>query len=134
MDNKINQEVFDKIFKEYSKEISIYLRSAKTKGANYDKFRNTGYNITLQNPISVLALTKSITPNSLIIRELGLTESGAIQIIISNDDVEALKICEKILIDNKEYTPWKKALGNKFQVFELPFDGFSKVILFRMDN
>lgn len=132
--NEISAEVFEKIFLDYAVKLEVYLRGAKTKAENFDKFRNVGYEKEKRNPIFVSCITKAITPNSLIIRELGLSESGAIQIIVQDQDVSALKLSERIINNNLEYTPWNKALGNRFQEFPSDFVGYTKIVLFRLNK
>ena len=132
--NEISAEIFEKIFLDHSLKLEVFLRGAKTKSDNYDKFRNVGFEKEKRNPIFVSCITRSITPNSLIIRELGLSESGAMQIIIQDQDVSALKLSERIVHNGLEYTPWNKALGNRFQEFPTDFSGYTKIILFRMNK
>lgn len=129
--HKLNKEIFESIFKDHAISGRAILRASKTKGVNFDKFRNTGYEKNHQNPLFFKCLTKAVTANSLVIRELGLTESGAIQIIVKDNDEKLLKLSEKIIIDNIEYTAFNHALGNRFQSFKLPFD-YHKIILFRL--
>ena len=131
--NIIQENIFRQIFQDHSIKIDVYLRASKTKHENYDKFRNVGYTQTYQNPIPVQALTKAVAANSLIIREIGLTESGALQLIVNDDDLEAIKLAEKLIINGVEYTPRIKALGNRFQSEKRPFN-FTKVIVFILNK
>lgn len=134
MNKYINdQRIFDEIFKKYSENISVILTNSKIKGENFDKFRDTGYEKTYQNPIYILALTKAVSANSLIIREIGLTETGAFQIIIQDQDVNLIKLAHEILIDNIKYTPWNKALGGRFQISPIG-SNYKKIILFRIND
>lgn len=133
LDEQINEDIFTKIFSDFAVEIPVIIRSGKTKGEFYDKFRKTGYEITNQNPLFIRALTKAVAPNSLIIRELGLTESGAYQIIVQDDDVALIKLAQEITIDGNKYTPWLKALGSRIQIFPLKF-GYTKILIFRMND
>lgn len=130
----ISQSVFENIFKTHAVKVEVFLKGGKEKAASYDKYRDTGYTKTVQNPVFVKAMTKAISPNSLIIRELGLTQTGAIQILVKDADVNILKTSFKIKHNNIEYTSWNEALGNKFQHFASDHNGYSKVILFRIDK
>jgi len=130
--NEISQKIFEDIFKKYSVKLSVVLRSSKTQSENFDKFRNVGYSKTYKNPLFVNAITKPISENSLIIREIGLSESGAIKVIVADNDIPLLKLSEKIEKGTEEYTPWNKALGNRFQVFPSDYVGYSIVILFKL--
>jgi len=130
---EINQKFFDEFYRKYRKIALVFLRSSKTKADNYDPYRETGYDITMQNPLPVKVLTKMISPSSLTHRELGLTHAGALQIIIQNRDVDLIKNSERIIIDNITYYVYDEAVGNKFQIYSTQFADFSKIILFRRD-
>ena len=66
---------------------------------------------------------------SLIFREMGLTEAGAIQIILADRDVELFKNSEKVTIGGKDYYVYKDAVGSKVQIIPTQFAKFSKIIL-----
>jgi len=131
--HELEQGVFEQIFKNHAVKIRVILRASKTKGADFDKFRNVGYQESYQNPLFIKALTRTLSPNSLIIRELGLAETGALAIIIPHNDLALLKLAEVVIIDDVEYTPWNKALGGKMQVEKLPFK-YQKILLFRINK
>lgn len=130
MSNKdISQKLFDQIFRDKHKKALVFLRGAKTKEENFDPFRNVGYVQQNQNPLPVKVLTQTITPSSLIFREMGLTETGAIQIILANRDVELFKNSERIVIDKKDYYVYRDAVGGKVQITSTQFSSFSKIVL-----
>lgn len=129
--NNINQKMFDEFFRKYRKKALVYLRSSKEAFEDFDPFRETGYKITNQNPLPVKVITKVVSPNSLILKELGMTEAGAIWIILNQRDVTLIQNSEKITIDNKEYYVYNDAVGSKFQIFDTDYTDFSKIILFR---
>lgn len=131
---EIDQKIFDEVFRKQRKIILTFLRSSKTKSEHYDKFRETGYEITNQNPLPVKALTKVLSPGSLTYHELGLVNAGALQIIIQNKDVELIRNSEKLLINNIEYYVENEAVGNKFLIFPTQYADFSKIIIFRKDT
>lgn len=131
---EIDQKIFDEVFRKQHKIVLTFLRSSKTKSEHYDKFRETGYEITNQNPLPVKALTKVLSPGSLMHNQLGLVKAGALQIIIQNKDVELIKNSEKLLIKNVEYYVYDDAVGNKFLIFPTQFADFSKIIIFRKDT
>jgi hypothetical protein len=117
------------VFNSYSETVWVYLKSTNTKGTDYDPYRNTGYIKTQNNPEPVKAHVRQLQGNSLIAREIGLVESGAIEIVIDDRDENLFKICEKVVYNNIEYTPYNKALGNRMQIFKSPFN-FSRIVLF----
>ncbi len=129
-EREISQNFFEDFFRKYRKTALVFLRGAKTREEDFDPFRNTGYVQKNQNPLPVKVLPKTVSPNSLIIREIGLTESGAIQIILHDRDVELIKNSEKVIIENREYYAYNDAVGNKFQIFPTDYAKYSKIILF----
>jgi len=131
--HNIDEKVFEELFKNHSIKVQVILRASKTQGENYDKFRDVGYEKTTQNPLWINALTRVISSNSLILKEIGLTETGAIYVIIQQKDVSLIKLSEKIIIDGIIYTPRHKALGSRFQVEKMPFN-YSKIALFRINE
>lgn len=133
MDKCTDAKIFDQIFRDQSQKVAIHLRSSKSKGNNYDPFRDLSYEITKSNPLWVRALIRQITSNALIFKEMGLTESGALQIIIKKNDLSLVKMAERIEIDGEKYYLFQDAIGNKFQTFQLPVS-YTKVILSRRDT
>jgi hypothetical protein len=133
MDKNIHKKLRDTIFPDYQETVWVYLKSSNTKGNSYDPYRQTGITTTNQSPEPVKAYIRQIRGNSLIARELGLAESGAIEIVIKSSDENLFRICQKVKYDDKEYTPFNKALGNRIQIFKSPFD-FSRIVLFQRGN
>ena len=129
-EREISQNFFEDFFKKYRKIALVFLRGSKTREEDFDPFRNTGYVQKNQNPLPVKVLTKTVSPNSLILKEIGLTESGAIQIILHERDVELIKNSEKVTIKDREYYAYNNAVGNKFQIFPTDYSKYSKIILF----
>lgn len=129
----ISQKFFEEFFRKYRKIALVFLRGAKTREEDFDPFRNTGYVQKNQNPLPVKVLTKTVSPNSLVFKEIGLTEAGAIQIILHDRDVELIKNSEKIIIENREYYVFNNVVGNKLQIFDTDYSKYAKIILFRKE-
>lgn len=129
-EREISQNFFEDFFKKYRKTALAFLRGAKTREEDFDPFRNTGYVQKNQNPLPVKVLTKTVSPNSLILKEIGLTEAGAIQIILHDRDVELIKNSEKVVIEKREYYVYNDIVGNKFQIFPTDYAKYSRIILF----
>ena len=129
----INSQIEHSVFKDYSETVWVYLKSSNSKGSNFDPYRNIGYVKTNQSPISVKAIVHPLSGSSLIVRELGLTETGSIELIIKKQDVNLFKMCQKIKYDDEEYSTYNKALGNRIQITKRSFD-FYRVLLFRRGN
>lgn len=131
MSRNFHNQIKTNIFNNYSETVWVYLKGSNVKGSNYDVYRNTGFTKTNQSPEPVNAHVRHIQGNSLIARELGLVETGAIEIVIDSQDENLFKICEKVKYDENEYTPFNKALGNRIQIFKGEFN-FTRIVLFRL--
>lgn len=118
------------LFRQNATKVKIYLRSTKTEGTNFDPIRKTGYTITYQNPSSIKAIVKDASPEKLIVKELGLVNLGAKELIVKDSDAELLKIAQKIEIDGEDYHTRCDAVGKNFVCWKRPC-GFSRVILFK---
>ena len=129
MDRNINKRIKDTVFKDYAETVWVYLKKSNSKGSDYDPFLDTGHTSTNQSPEPVKAHVRQIRPNSLVAREIGLTESGAIELVIDSSDENLFRNCQKVKYNDKEYSPLIKALGDRVQIFRSPFN-FSRVILF----
>ena len=129
----IHNQIKQAIFKDYEETVWVYLKASNTKGSNYDAYRNTGYSVTNQSPEPVKAYVRQIQGNSLIARDIGLSQSGAIEIVIESKDENIFRICEKVKYNDVLYSPFNQALGNKVQIFKSEFN-FSRVVLFRQGN
>jgi len=132
-DYQIDQQIFDELFRKYRKTALVYLKAVKSKGDNFDPFRDTGYDEVSKNPLPVKVLTHTISPTSLVYREMGVTEAGAIQIIVHDRDVTLIQNSDKISIDGKDYYVYSDSVGNKFQIFPTQFAKYAKIVLFKKD-
>lgn len=129
----MHNTIKENVFKDVQETLWVYLRATNTKTTNYDPDYNTGYTKTLQAPIPVKAMVRPLTPESLIMREIGSSETGAIEIVVEEKDEGAFKACDKVEYKSVEYVTRREALGNKFYVVPTIY-GFSKIVLFRRGN
>jgi len=129
----IDQRIFDDIFRRTAVRAMVTLRASKTKGSNYDPSRNTGYDLTNQNPFAVNVITKTVTAGSLMYNQIGLVKAGAIQIICSNNDVSLIENSEEITINDVNYYAWADAVGTKVLIFPTQWAKYSKILLFRKE-
>ncbi len=113
--------------------VSLYFIDTKVPGPNFDPERNDGYIVTLQNPVTIQAIVRDIQPERLVLKEMGLTESGAIELLIKAKDLQALQIAEKIIYFGVEYYKYNDAIGKKFLIWKRPF-GYYRVWLFRKEK
>lgn len=130
---EINQKSFDDIFRRVSKVGFVFPKGSKVKGSSFDPNRNVGYEKSFTNALPFKYISKIITPNSLLWKEIGLSESGAIQIIIKDSDADLIKVSRKVNIDNIDFYAFSKSVSNRVQIYSSQFSGYSKIILFR-DN
>ena len=126
---EVTAEIMDEIFADYAQDIKVIFRGTKTKSDNYDPFRDVGYEESTQNPIYIKAITKSVSFNALVFKEIGLIESGAKNIIVKDSDVDFLKLCQKLIINEQPYYIYHDAVGSKFQKYPLQF-GYTKIVVF----
>lgn len=130
----IDQKIHDRYFRKFYKKALVYTTLSKTQQNNFDPFRDTGYKETCQNPLTVKLLPRTLNPESLIFRQMGQTKSGAIEVIVKNNDVNLIKNSEKIVIDSVEYYVYDDSVGNRFQIFDTNWSNYSRVILFRKET
>ena len=131
--NKNIQNQINNALSDYKETVWVYLKATNSLGANYDPFRNTGYVETFQSPIPVKAIIHQISSTGLIAKELGLSLTGAIEIIVNNVDSSAIKNASKLKYNGQFYTTYNKALGNKTLISPLRFN-MTKFICFVEGN
>ncbi|HUU88095.1 MAG TPA: hypothetical protein VMX17_10130 [Candidatus Glassbacteria bacterium] len=129
LQHKIKKDFLEK----FSETLWVTLKKSNSMGSNFDPFRNVGYTTTNQSPIPVKARVRVLSPDSLIRREIGLVQIGAIEVEIEERYADMIKICQKISYNKEDYTPYKKAAGNQCQITKGDF-GISKIILFKIGN
>jgi len=128
--NSKTRQYADRIFRTYSQDVDVYLRNSYTKGDDYHPYYKQTVDKTFQNLRTIKAMIREKTADSLIIQKIGLIGLGAKIITVQDFNVSLLELSEKIVIDDKEYTPYHDAVGNKFQVVDAQF-GYKSVLLFR---
>lgn len=131
MHKSIQYQIEDKVFKQFAENLFVYLQKTFSYGSNYDPYRNEGAVLTQKSPVSVKGIVRQISGDSLIRREIGIQETGAVEVIIKERDISVIKNAEKIVYDKEEYSLYNKALGNRMQIFKRPF-GFYKIIMFKV--
>lgn len=129
----IHATVKENLFKDIQEIIWVYLRASNSKGSTYDTYRQTGFTKTNQAPLPIKAIVRQLTAESLIMREVGLIATGAIEIVVEERDVNAFRACEKVQYKEKDYVTYNEALGNRIQITNTIY-GFSKIVLFPKGN
>jgi len=129
---KLTKHFAKKIYKEFKDTVEVYLKGSKTKSANYDKYTNTGYINTQQNPIFIKAIIRDVKAEELITKNIGLTSYGAKKIVIKERDISLIKDASRIVIDEEDYYVYNDAVGNKLQIADDKF-GYYTVLLFKKE-
>jgi len=129
---KLTKNFAKKIYTEFKDTVEVYLKGSKTKGSSYDKYTNTGYVTTQQNPIFIKAIIRDVKAEELITKNIGLTSYGAKKIVIKEKDVSLIKDASKIIINEEDYYVYNDAVGNKLQIANDKF-GYYTVLLFKKE-
>ena len=120
------------ILDDYSTKVFVYLPGATVKGTNYDKFRDVGWTVGQQNYLTVKAFVREVSPNELILRQIGLVAVGAKKLVVKNNDVALFRLANRVVINNVDYYVYNDAVGKKFQIQELD-ENYSEVTVFKKD-
>lgn len=128
--NAKSRQYADRIFKTYSEDVDVFLKNSQTKGDNYHPYYKQTLVKTHQNSRTVKAMIRDKSADSLIMQKIGLIELGAKAVTVQDMNVSLFILSEKIVINEEEYTPYNKAVGNKFTVTDVKF-GYSTILLFK---
>jgi hypothetical protein len=100
-------------------KITIFF-STQIVGDDFDP-RELNYQHTNLNPQTIKAYVRDIKPESLVWRQIGLSEVGSKEIICEEKYASWLRICNKLMIDNDEFEVYKENVGNRALITKLPF-------------
>jgi hypothetical protein len=129
---KYRQNYAQYILKDYAEKVFVYLPGASTKSANYDKFRDTGYQRSIQNYLTVNAWVRPMVSNELVVKQLGLVSIGTIKIVIKKNDVALFKLASRIVYKDEDFYVYNDAVGKKMLMVELD-DSYTEITLFKKD-
>jgi len=113
---------------EFTTKANLYF-STRSIGDDFDPYEKN-YKYTNLNPEVVKGYARELTPSSLVWKNYGLKEQGAVEFLCRSKYREWFEICNKIVINDKEYEVFKEASGNKVLITERPYK-FIKVVLKR---
>jgi hypothetical protein len=108
--------------------ISIYFAS-KVAGEEYDPYEQN-YTDSYLNPVTVKGYVRDITPEALVWKQYGLTESGAKEFICSDKYEDWFKKASKIVINGDEYSLYKQGLGTRVLITHRP-QKILRIVLFK---
>jgi len=129
---KLTKHFAKYIYTEFKDTVEVYLKGSKTKGSSYDKYTNTGYTTTEQNPVFIKAIIRDVKAEELITKNIGLTSYGAKKIVIKERDVSLIKDASRIVIDDEDYYVYNDAVGNKLQIADDKM-GYFTILLFKKE-
>lgn len=132
MRKNINDKI-NKALDEFKETVWVYLKKTNSVGANFDPYRNVGYVETFQSPIPVKAMIHQISSNGLMVKELGLVSTGAIEITVNDNDASLIQNASKLEYRKKFYTTYTKALGSRTLITDVQF-GMKKIVCFLEGN
>jgi hypothetical protein len=130
--SKYNKNWASYILADYAEKVFVYLPGATIKSANYDKFRDVGYQKNQQNYLTVKAWIRPMISNELVVKQLGLVAIGSVKIIIKNNDVNLFKLASRITIKGEDFYVFNDAVGKKMLMIELD-DSYTEITLFKKD-
>ena len=122
----------DYILSDYSEKVFVYLPGATVKSANYDKYRDIGYQKNQQNYLTVKAWVRPMVSNELVVKQLGIVSIGIIKIIIKNMDVSLFKLASRIVYNNEDFYVYNDAVGKKMLAINLDHN-YTEITLFKKD-
>ena len=117
----------------YKQTVWIYKKSSNIVSSNYDSYRNIGYSKTYQSPTPIKAVVHQISSTGLIAKEIGLSLSGAIEIMVNNFDASLILNASRIKYNEQFYVTFHSATGSKNLVTDLPFN-MKKIVCFIRGN
>jgi len=129
---KLTKNFANKVYQEFKETVTVYLKGSKTKSSSYDKFTDTGYTLTQQNPIFIKAIIRDVKAEELITKSIGLTSFGAKKIVIKERDVSLIKNASRIVIKDEDYYVYDDAVGNKLQIANDKF-GYYTILVFKKE-
>lgn len=115
---------------ENTKKIFIYFATL-VAGDDFDPFEK---NFTRENlnPKVIRGYVREISAQSLIFKEYGLHEMGAVEILVDEKFKDWFENAARIVIDDEEYQPFTAGVGNRSTIQKRPLN-LIRVILQRKD-
>ncbi len=109
-----------------STKIDVYF-ATKSTDDSYDP-EEKNYVYTNLNPHTIRGYVRYLDPTKLIYKNYGLSEQGAVEILIDGKYEDWMRNCNRIVIDGKDYCVYREATGKRALITERPFN-LLKVVL-----
>ena len=107
-------------------KVSIYF-AQKVAGDDYDS-RELNYQYVNFNPKTIKCWVRIISAEALTWKQYGLTETGAVELITDSKYTEWFKKCNRIVINNCDYSVYKVGSDSRVLIYDRP-GGLIRVIL-----
>jgi len=109
-----------------STKIYLYM-SYKSAGSDYDSYEKnyTFYNL---NPKVIRGYVSQLSARSLVWRQYGLDEQGAVQVVTESKYRNWFEKCNKIKINNDEYEVFKEGVGGRVMITDRPFNTINVIL------
>jgi hypothetical protein len=111
-------------------KITIYF-STKTTDDSFD-IREKNYIYENLNPQTIKGYCRDIKPESLFWRQIGVSETGAKEVICEEKYGDWFKMANKIEIGGDEFHVYRENVGNRVLITKLPFK-LIKVIMTKVN-
>jgi len=113
--------------KNFSTKVYIYF-SYKSAGDDFDP-REKNYTYYNLNPVVIKAYVTELTPEKLAWKQIGLQEGGAKEVICDYKYAEWFRKANKIVIDDDEYSCYRRGVGNNATITKRPYNLMRVVLL-----
>lgn len=132
MDRNIANNIKE-VFRTQAVKIKVFLKQTETVGSNFDPYRQIGKTVVKQNARFIKAIVRDVSPEKLIVKQLGLVTLKAKELLVHRNDINTLRICERIVIDNEDYVKYHNALGNQMAIWKKSHN-YYRVIIFKKED
>ena len=100
-------------------KVSFYF-ATKSAGEDYDPYEKN-WTYGNQNPQTVKMYVREIDAESLVWRQMGVQETGAVEILCDDRYKNWFTAANKIVINSDEYEVYKEATGSRAVIQKRPF-------------
>lgn len=105
---------------EFSTKVLLFFATKSTEADFTPQEGNYVY--TNLNPLTIRAYVRDISPEALVWKQYGLSNTGSKEIVTKAKYADWFKNCNKVEIDGDEYAVWKEAAGNRAIIEKRPFN------------
>ena len=118
--HKRNRFISDLLQHSYvATKISISF-ATKTAGEDFDSYEKN-YTYSNLNPQTVKGYVREVDPTKLVYKQYGLSEQGAVEVLIDDKYEDWFRNCNKIEINGYNYHVFRESVGNRALITLRPF-------------